>query len=165
LQAIFLFLDELEKQAGVHSTPVVVRYLSSIRALIDALPRHLFLVVAMTPDARRRYASMLPALAGRLEAGVELAPLAREQDALDLADFYLSEARTKAKRESSTRHDIPGTAAPVTRDVAIKAFNDLQQLAHLRGVDGVTPREFLHRMHEAAEVTFQQLSSVSAGWR
>jgi len=44
LNGIFLLLDELEKQAGVLGPTAVVRYLSALRAIIDALPRHLFMM-------------------------------------------------------------------------------------------------------------------------
>ena len=41
LNGIFLLLDELEKQDGILSPTAVVRYLSAMRAIIDALPHHL----------------------------------------------------------------------------------------------------------------------------
>jgi len=52
LQGIFLLLDELEKQDYSISKVMVLRYLSAVRALIDALPRHLFLLVGLTREAR-----------------------------------------------------------------------------------------------------------------
>ena len=57
LNGIFLLLDELEKQDGVLGPTAVVRYLSAMRAIIDALPNHLFMMIAVTPDAMRRYSS------------------------------------------------------------------------------------------------------------
>ena len=65
LEGIFLLLDELEKQDGVLGPTAVVRYLSAMRAIIDALPNHLFMMIAVTPDAMRRYsAALLPSEAG-----------------------------------------------------------------------------------------------------
>ena len=60
LEGIFLLLDELEKQGGVLGATGVVRYLSALRAIIDALPEHLFMMLAVTPDAMRRYSVALP---------------------------------------------------------------------------------------------------------
>ena len=62
LRGIFLLLDELEKQDYSLSPTPVLRYLSAIRALIDALPTNLFLMMALTPEARRRYFTMLQQL-------------------------------------------------------------------------------------------------------
>ena len=60
LKGIFLLLDELEKQDYSLSKTPVLRFLSAIRALIDALPRCRFLMLAMTPQARLRYFAMPP---------------------------------------------------------------------------------------------------------
>ena len=55
LKGILLLLDELEKQDYSLSKTPVLRFLSANRALIDALPTCLFLMLAMTPQARLRY--------------------------------------------------------------------------------------------------------------
>ena len=60
LHGIFLLLDELEKQAGVLGPTAVARYLSALRAIVDALPERLFLMIAITPDALLRYWHALP---------------------------------------------------------------------------------------------------------
>src|SRR6266542_404517 len=86
LNGIFLLLDELEKQDGVLGPTAVVRYLSSMRAIIDALPRHLFMMIAVTPDALLRYSSALPAFRSRLENRFTLQPLTDFDDAVALAD-------------------------------------------------------------------------------
>ena len=75
LKGILLLLDELEKQDYSLSKTPVLRFLSAIRALIDALPRDLFLIMAVTPQARLRYFAMLPALAGRLQDSLTLRPI------------------------------------------------------------------------------------------
>src|ERR1019366_2800071 len=72
LSGLYLLLDELEKQDYSFSKTTVLRYLSAVRALIDALPRHLFLIVGLTIEAKRRYFAMLPAFAGRLQNSVRI---------------------------------------------------------------------------------------------
>ena len=97
LEGIFLLLDELEKQAGVLGATAVVRYLSSLRAIIDALPQHLFMMLAVTPDAMIRYAAALPAFRSRLQNPIVLQPLEDEAKALALANFYVTHARERAE--------------------------------------------------------------------
>ena len=92
LKGVLLLLDELEKQDYSLTKTPVLRFLSAIRALIDALPTCLFLMLAMTPQARRRYFAMLPALEGRLQDRIELLPLDDFGDAKGMAAFYLQEA-------------------------------------------------------------------------
>ena len=53
LKGVFLLLDELEKQDGVLGPTAVVRYLSAMRSVVDALPERLFLMIGITPDALR----------------------------------------------------------------------------------------------------------------
>ena len=77
----------------------VMRYLSALRAMIDALPRRLFLMIAVTPDALRRYSEHYPALRSRLQDRLELQSLSSAKAAKKLADFYLNEARKAASRE------------------------------------------------------------------
>lgn len=76
LEGIVLLIDELEKQDYSHSKPLALSFLLSIRALIDALPERLFLMLAMTPQARTRYLAMLPAMASRLQDTIVLTPTA-----------------------------------------------------------------------------------------
>jgi hypothetical protein len=97
LKGIFLLLDELEKQDGVLGPTAVVRYLSAMRAIIDALPNHLFLMIAVTPDAMRRYSSALPAFRSRLQNQITLAPLASVEEATELAKFYVDFGRAEAR--------------------------------------------------------------------
>src|SRR5207237_18328 len=98
LRGIFLLLDELEKQDGVLGPTAVVRYLSAMRAIIDALPSHLFMMIAVTPDAMRRYSVALPAFRSRLQNQLSLATLTNVDDALALSSFYLHNAREAAKK-------------------------------------------------------------------
>lgn len=151
LEAIFLFLDELEKQAGLYSTQIVVRYLSAIRALIDALPKNLFLVLAMTSDARRRYATMLPALAGRLQSPVALVPILELTEAIELCEFYLTFRRTEAAAEGTRCGWTQGTMDPVNRETVNRIFTALLVEADKSGLEGVTQRAFLDRLHNLAE--------------
>jgi hypothetical protein len=90
LRGIFLLLDELEKQDFSLSKTVVLRYLSALRALIDALPKYLFLMVALTTDALQRYREMLPALKGRLANEVKLSPIRDEEEALKYWRFTMT---------------------------------------------------------------------------
>ncbi|UXN64440.1 hypothetical protein N8E89_00690 [Phyllobacterium sp. A18/5-2] len=99
LNGIFLLLDELEKQDGVLGPTAVVRYLSAMRAIIDSLPNHLFMMIAVTPDAMRRYSAALPAFRSRLQNQITLSPLTEVSEAVALADFYMEAAREQAQKD------------------------------------------------------------------
>ena len=148
LSGIFLLLDELEKQDGVLGPKAVVRYLSALRAIIDALPRGLFLMIAVTPDALARYATALPALRGRLENRIELSPLKNVDEATTLAEFYVDSARETAERSQS---GDGGNFEILTENEIKECYHDLSQRAELRGDEGVRQREFLHKLHILAE--------------
>ena len=148
LKGIFLLLDELEKQDGVLGPRAVVRYLSAIRAIIDALPRGLFLMLAVTPDALLRYTAALPALRGRLENRVVLEPLQEEDEAMELAEFYIEKAREKAKEDRNTRG---GREEILSRRKIERCFAKLWEQAEERGDDGVKQREFLNALHLLTE--------------
>ena len=151
LEGIFLLLDELEKQGGVLGPRAVIRYLSAVRAIVDALPKRLFLMVAVTPDALQRYSFSLPALRSRLENKIELSPLTEVDDAVKLAQFYIDDARRRARRsqsEAGGEEQIVGR-----RDIEI-LYRELESKAK-RGDTGVRQREFLHRLHRRAESTVQ----------
>ena len=152
LKGIFLRLDELEKQDGVLGATAVVRYLSAMRAIIDSLPNHLFMMIAVTPDAMRRYSSALPAFRSRLQNQIALGPLASVEDALELADFYMKTARDEA---SKTRTKAGGSRELVTREEAAGLYDQLRKGAERRGDAGVKQREFLHLLHDAAEEIIQ----------
>ena len=100
LKGIFLLLDELEKQGGVLGPRAIIRYLSAVRAIVDALPRRLFLMIAITPDALDRYSYSLPALRSRLENRIELSPLTEVEEAVKLAQFYIDRAAKKRDNRS-----------------------------------------------------------------
>ncbi len=148
LQGIFLLLDEIEKQDGVLSARAVVRYLSSIRAIIDALPKGLFLMIAVTPDALRRYAVALPALRNRLQNSIELSPLTDVDHAVKLAKFYVDTARNAARH---SQHDNGGSADVLTEYQIRECYDKLNHLAERRGDIGVRQREFLHELYILAE--------------
>lgn len=153
LNGIFLLLDELEKQDGVLGPTAVVRYLSAMRAIIDALPNHLFMMIAVTPDAMRRYSVALPAFRSRLQNQISLFPLIDAQEALDLAKFYLDFARKEAAKTNAGRG---GRAELVSEDDIIDTFERLYKLADRRGDSGVRHREFLHSLHNLAEKSIQR---------
>ena len=147
LKGIFLLLDELEKQAGVLGPRSVVRYLSALRAIIDALPRHLFMVIAITPDALRRYASALPAFRSRLENQITLSPLGYFEEARKLAEFYVQYARDRAgDGEVDAR-----AGSIVTENEVATAFREAAEASRHRGDEGVRQREFLNKLHNIAE--------------
>jgi hypothetical protein len=149
LEAIFLFLDELEKQGGL-PTQITLRYLSAIRALIDALPKYLFLMLAMTTEAHRRYSYMLPALAGRLQSIVTLSPLEKSEDAIKLYKFYLAERR-EAANVHAAEFGVAGTQDPFDEKEIKEIFAQVQQTSEKAGISGVTQRAFLDRLHRLAE--------------
>ena len=148
LSGIFLLLDELEKQDGVLGPRPVVRYLSAIRAIIDALPRGLFLMIAVTPDALRRYSLALPALRSRLQNRIELSPLKSVEDASAIAHFYIASARNAAK---SSRGVGGGECEILTTQQIEHCYYQLSEPARSRGDDGVRQREFLHELYMLAE--------------
>lgn len=153
LGGIFLLLDELEKQDGVLAPRSVVRYLSALRAIIDALSDHLFMIIAVTPDAILRYSSALPALRSRLEDQITLSPLMSANDGFELARFYVMESRDasvsqtdSAMRELLVRSDVENV------------FSMLASRAKARGDSGVRQREFLHSLHVLLEKKMVKLS-------
>ena len=152
LKGIFLLLDELEKQDGVLGPTAVVRYLSAMRAIIDALPNHLFMMLAITPDAMRRYASALPAFRSRLQNLISLSPLSNVEEAKVLAEFYMDFGRKEAEK---TKHTKPGTKALVSAAQIESVFKELKNVAERRGDTGVRQREFLHQLHVQAEQAIQ----------
>lgn len=150
MSGIFLLLDELEKQPGVLGARAVVRYLSALRAIIDSLARHLFLVVAVTPDALRKYSTALPALRSRLENQIVISPLSTVREAAALADFYLGEAR----KEISHRvvQGLPTQPYPelLSRSQVEGAFVEAESRSSRRGDSGVRQRDFLNLLHSMA---------------
>lgn len=149
LNGLILLLDELEKTGGTTSKMTILRFLSSIRALIDALPKYMFLMAAMTPDARSRYFEMLPAFAGRLQNRIELPYLQDESRALKLYAFYLDEARKRAEAKMEKRR--PGHAVDiVTKQQAAESFREGLDEAKRRGDAGVRQRDYLNTLHRMA---------------
>jgi len=158
LKGMFLLLDELEKQDYSVSKTVVLRYLSAVRALIDALPNHLFMLIAITPAARTRYFSMLPAFAGRLQNVVRLQPLTTDAEALPLFQFYTDTARTRAIEEVGTAFGTPGRKALLSNADVQDLFRLLlRRAAAEKAQEGVTQRDFLNALHKAAEEKIGQL--------
>ena len=147
IKGIVLLLDELEKQAGVMGPTAVVRYLSAMRAIIDALPCGLFMIVAITPDALRRYSSALPAFRSRLENQIELLPLTSFTEASNLADFYEGEARRKAGK---TNAGNPGASPVVTKNELRREYDEAETRSRQIGSKGVPQRDFLNQLHKVA---------------
>ena len=160
-KALYLFLDELEKQ-GAQSQSVIVKYLSSIRALIDALPKKMFLVLAMTPDARRRYSEMFPSLSSRLGNPISLLPVMDEEQAAKLHRFYLANARELAKSHPDSSHWRQGHSDPLTEEQAIRIYTRFKALSEQRGLrGGVLQRELLNAFHVSTEEFFYPLKELT----
>ena len=153
LKGIFLLLDELEKQGGVLGPRAVVRYLSAVRAIVDALPRRLFLMIAITPDALERYSYALPALRSRLENRVVLSPLTDVDEAVKLAQFYVEHSRRNARRPEE------GGMEPIVRRKDIEAIYWKLDQSSKSGNTGVRQREFLHDLHRHAEGVIRDLQA------
>ena len=152
LKGIFLLLDELEKQGGVLGPRAIIRYLSAVRAIVDALPRWLFMMIAITPDALERYSYTLPALRSRLENRIELSPLTKVDEAVNLAEFYMDFVRRKARQ---SRSEAAGTEQIVSQQKIENLYLKLENQATKRGDTGVRQREFLHGLHRLAEKAIQ----------
>lgn len=149
LRGIFLLLDEIEKHGdGVLGVRIMMRYLQALRAMIDALPRRLFLMIAVTPDALRRYSESYPALRSRLQYRLELTPLTGAKAARELAKFYLDEARIAAAREGEDSEEKPYI---LSSNEVTDCFEALEADVQRSGREGVTQREFLHELHQRAE--------------
>ena len=147
LEGVFLLLDELEKQDYSLSKTPVLRFLLSIRALIDALPERLFLMLAMTPQARDRYFAMLPALAGRLQDIITLSPIKDRTEARRLFDFYLKRGREAARSNPRVQGEEQGAGDLFGADDLNEMFRICRDQSEQRGIEGVTPRDFLHHLH------------------
>jgi hypothetical protein len=154
LNGIFLLLDELEKQDGVLSPIYVVRYLSAMRAIIDTLPRHLFMMIAVTPDAFRRYSTYLPAFQSRLQDRIELGPMTQVNEALALARFYIDEARSKVEQAKEDAESSKFRAIVSEAQIG-QIFQEQLQNAQRRGDVGPRQRDFLHALHVEAEKAIQ----------
>ena len=153
LNGVFLLLDELEKQDGILSATAIVRYLSALRALIDALPNHLFMMLAITPDALRRYGVALPAFRSRLNDRITLLGLQDEDEAYELAQFYVATARREAEVKSGP---LPKRVTTIlSEDEIKKQFRSLRELATKAGDTGLRQRSFLHALHVSAEKRLQ----------
>jgi len=123
-----------------------------MRAIIDALPNHLFMMIAVTPDAMRRYSAALPAFRSRLQNQITLTPLSSIEEAKALADFYVLAARTEAK---TSRIGEAGQQILISDAQIASAFESLQHLGERRGDTGVRHREFLHALHSIVEEKIQ----------
>ncbi len=155
LEGIFLLLDELEKQDYVSaSKTTLVRYLSAIRAFIDALPQNLFLIMAITIDALDRYSESFPAFRGRLAKIVELKSLQNQNDALELYRFYNGHARKLAKQDVSTNEWKAGSSNIVTEETVLAIFRDLSRKST---IEGIRQRDFLNRLYEEAQESVKQI--------
>ena len=148
LNGVFLLLDELEKQDGVLGPTAVVRYLSALRSVVDALPQRLFLMLGITPDALRRYSAALPALRGRLQNQITLEPLTDVREARKLARFYMEAGRRAA---SAKFGGFGGDERVISREQTTETFETLAERAERLGNVGVRQREFLHELHVLAE--------------
>ena len=147
LKGILLLLDELEKQDYSLSKTPVLRFLSAIRALIDALPRCLFLMLAVTPQARRRYFAMLPALEGRWQDILTLSSVDDLDEAKKLYAFYTKEARRNSRLDDRVEDMKQGKTRLFDEGELDYIFEDLLDRSEHRGIEGITQRDFLHRLH------------------
>ena len=152
LKGIFLLLDELEKQDDLTpSTANIVRYLSSLRALIDALPRYRFLMLAITPSARGNYFRLYPALASRLQGNIlTLQGLENFNEARKLYTLYLT---TERKRSLKIKGDDVSQAGE--KDLfQTKRLDELFSLAlhnAQKRSEILTPRTWLDYLHRESE--------------
>ena len=153
LEGIFILLDELEKQDFSLSKTIVLRYLSALRALIDALPKYLFLMVALTTDALNRYREMLPAIRGRLANEVQLSPIINEEEAVKLFKFYLEQSKIEARNFAQNKQLQAGSDVLLHEDSARLLFHQL-----LRGsnIKGVRQRDYLNALYEKADESINE---------
>jgi hypothetical protein len=148
LEGIFILLDELEKQDFSLSKTIVLKYLSALRALIDALPKYLFLMVALTTDALNRYREMLPAIRGRLANEVQLLPIKNDEEAVKLFKFYLEYAKREAKNSVEDIQLQPGNDVLLRENDARLVFYQL--LEQRSNIQGIRQRDYLNALYEEA---------------
>ncbi|MCI4319779.1 MAG: ATP-binding protein [Thermoplasmata archaeon] len=157
LKGLILLLDELEKQGSTLPEKTVTLYLSAIRALIDSLPRHLFMILAITPEARTRYYGMLPALASRLSDILVLNPLTELNQAQELYKGYLGWARDEAVKSQK----FPGVTSKseelFSADEIKNLYTDLYSKSAEAAFTGVTQREFLRQLSNMTNEKFEHL--------
>lgn len=158
LEGIFILLDELEKQDFSLSKTIVLRYLSALRALIDALPKYLFLMVALTTDALNRYREMLPAIRGRLANEVKLSPIRNEEEAVELFKFYLEQAKTEANNYARDKEWTAGSNVLLYEDSARLLFH---QLLKGSNIQGVRQREYLNALYDKADESINKSIQAS----
>jgi hypothetical protein len=157
LEGIFILLDELEKQDFSLSKTIVLKYLSALRALIDALPKYLFLMVALTTDALNRYREMLPAIRGRLANEVQLLPIKNDEEAVKLFQFYLEYAKREAKNSVQDIQLQPGNDVLLRENDAQLVFYKL--LKQGSNVQGVRQRDYLNALYEEANKSIEAIET------
>lgn len=150
IKGILLFMDELEK-IGDLTLRNTLGYLSAIRALIDALPHALFLVLAMTDPARAQYQKLFPSLAGRFGTPIPLRPLDEQDEAISLGRFYLDNARKQAEAHKPSSNLKQGNAEIVTTEEMRITYDELLKRQISSGRGNVVQREYLDRLHERAQ--------------
>ncbi|MCW5316480.1 hypothetical protein GTQ43_22480 [Nostoc sp. KVJ3] len=153
LEGIFILLDELEKQDFSLSKTIVLRYLSALRALIDALPKYLFLMVALTTDALNRYREMLPAIRGRLANEVPLSPIRNDEEAVKLFQFYLESAKSEARKSVRDQNLQAGNDVLLRENDARLVFYRL--LEQRTNIQGVRQRDYLNALYEEANKSIE----------
>ena len=155
LEGIFILLDELEKQDFSLSKTIVLKYLSALRALIDALPKYLFLMVALTTDALNRYREMLPAIRGRLANEVPLLPIKNDEEAVKLFQFYLESAKKEAKNSVQDQELQAGSDELLRDNDARLVF---YQVSKQHGnIQGVRQRDYLNALYEEANKSIEAI--------
>ncbi|MDZ7968024.1 MAG: P-loop NTPase fold protein [Nostoc sp. DedSLP03] len=153
LEGIFILLDELEKQDFSLSKTIVLRYLSALRALIDALPKYLFLMVALTTDALNRYREMLPAIRGRLANEVPLSPIRNDEEAVKLFQFYLESAKSEARKSVQDQKLQAGNDVLLRENDARLVFYRL--LEQRTNIQGVRQRDYLNALYKEANKSIE----------
>ena len=156
LKGLILLLDELEKMDTTTSMMTVLRFLSAIRAMIDALPKYLFLMTAVTPVTLSRYFAMLPAFAGRLQNQIKLPYLSDKETAFNLYKLYLNNAERKAAQ--FLNKTIPSNIEPlIPNNKFMELFDTLLKKAKDHGDEGIRQRDFLNKLHLLAESRFSEM--------
>ena len=163
LDGIVLLIDELEKPGHSLAREPVLLSLVPMIALLEALPERLFLMVAMTPKARERNLMLLEDERHLLGVGfggqqerwlqdrVSLSPIMYPREADRLFEFYVSRAREAAQSSPMMAGEDPGTSEMFGAAEVKSLFRRMRERSEKRGIEGVTPRDFLHTLHEEWE--------------
>jgi hypothetical protein len=144
-QGLVLLFDEFEEIFESLTRTRHSRYAQDLRHLFDTLQESIFFVIATTPEPRDL--GQYPAIVRRLGDALNLQPIDSEELAITYVREYLRVGRERYSkvREEELIADTRDDLGPLTLDIIVKEYRDLQEEA-LQADLNVLPGYFLPRM-------------------